>query len=199
MSSPGPIAAASALFLLAGAPGDSKETHTIQDALQICARIQTPADRLACFEGLAKANPPEAATGGADQTAQKAPQTASELKTAKKAEARTASEQKAARKAAAKTASEQRATARERQRLAKAETDSNRDGYDAVVMRAWQQVSGNYYVALTNGEVWKGDGVEGGRPVKDGEAVLMHPGFAGSWFMQFKTVKRPAVRVQLVE
>jgi hypothetical protein len=200
MGLPGTISAASALWLLlAGAPGASKEAHTLQDALQICARIQDPTDRLACFEGLARSTAPDAAGAGAsaEQARSMGPATATEQRAAKKARAANASEQRAARQAAQKTASQQRAAAKERRR--QAETDSQRRPYDAVVMRAWQYVSGDYYIALTNGEIWKSQGQDGGRPVKDGEAVELHPGFAGSWFIEFRTVKRPALRVQLVE
>lgn len=199
MGIPGMMAAAT-VVLLAGAPGDSKETHTLQDALQICARIQNPTDRLACFEGLAKSTGPEATANGSPGTDQAAaPRTPSSATGQGAAGARTASERRVANKAAARTASEQRRAVKARQRQAKAEGDGDREGYDAVVMRAWAYQGGEQYVALTNGEIWKSEGQDFGRPIRDGEAVELHPGFAGSWFLQFKSVKRPGIRVKLVE
>lgn len=198
----GTISVAAAVLLFAGAQADTK-THTLQDALQICARIQNPSDRLACFEGLAKSADPAAGgdvARGGEQTVSKtpnaahapeAPKSASEQRAAK---AQTASEQRAAK---AQTASEQRAAVKEQRR--KAAEDNKPTTYDAVVMRAWQSANGAYYIALTNGEIWKSQARDTGRPVKDQEAVALSPGAVGSWFMQFKTQKRPAIRVSLVE
>jgi hypothetical protein len=192
------ISVASAFLLLAAPPPATK----LEDALQICARIQNPTDRLACFEGLAKSSAPDASGTGstsAGQTAPNPPVTASEQRAARKAKAGTASEQRAAKKAKAQTASEQRAASRERQRQAKAEDLGERQAYDAVVRHAWEYSTGDYYVALTNGEIWKSEAQDKGRPVNDGETVELRPGFAGSWFMNFKTITRPALRVRLVE
>ena len=66
-------------------------------------------------------------------------------------------------------------------------------------MREWKYGLGDYYIALTNGEIWKNEAHDKGRPIKDGEKVELRPGAVGSWFMEFKTLKRPAIRVSLVK
>ena len=97
------------------------------------------------------------------------------------------------------TASEQRAAVKAKRHKTEEQGGQARQGYDAVVLRAWQSGNGDYYIALTNGEIWKSDTRDKPRPVKDGEAVVLRPGAIGSWFMEFKTLKRPTVRVSLLE
>ncbi|MBS0331991.1 MAG: hypothetical protein JSS35_04435, partial [Proteobacteria bacterium] len=77
--------------------------------------------------------------------------------------------------------------------------DQAREGYEAVVLRAWQSGNGDYFIALTNGEIWKSDARDKPRPLKDGEKVELRPGAIGSWFMEFKTIQRPAIRVSLLD
>lgn len=193
------IWAASAVLALSATHAEAK---SLKQELAICSRIQSPTDRLACFDRLAKtptsdADAPQAQAG--DGTASRAPKTATEQRAAKR-EARVApppptaaaapSTQVAARPP---TASEQRSERRRRAEQAKPEA------YDAVVLHAWENAAGDYFIALTNGEVWKSGAHDRGRPVKDREAVALDPGAVGSWFMQFKTTKRPAIRVTLVE
>jgi hypothetical protein len=185
----GTFSAASALLLLAG-PQAEPRTYSLKDALQICSHVQNPVDRLACLEGLARSSPPEAredAASGKGESPPRAPATASEQRVAPTATApATASAQRAAEK-------------EERRRLEAERHDQARKPYDAVVMRAWGYSTGAYYIALTNGEIWKVDAGDKVRPVKDSEVVELRPGLVGSWFMQFKSLKRPMIRVNLVE
>ena len=168
-----------AILLLAGAQAKAN-TSRLQDALQACALVPNPTDRLTCFDGLAKSTASDTAqnglTTGAIEPTTKVPVTASE--------------QRAARH-------EKRQVAE--QRRAKDPNDRARSTYNGVVLRAWANGAGNYYVALTNGEIWKSDDHEQVRPVKDGEAVALSPGAVGGWFMQFKTIRRPTIRVLLVD
>ena len=57
-------AAASAILLLAGAQVANAraetKTYTLEDALQVCLRVPSPTDRLACFEALARSSAPDA-------------------------------------------------------------------------------------------------------------------------------------------
>ena len=57
----------------------------------------------------------------------------------------------------------------------------------------------NHFIALTNGEIWKSEAHEKPRPVKDSEEVHLSPGAVGGWFMEFKTLKRPALKVSRVQ
>lgn len=168
----GTISAAAAILLFGGAHAD--KAGALQDALQVCLRVPEPADRLACFEGVARSSAPAAngqAAKGPDQTFAKPPT----------------------------TASEQRAATKEKRRRAESRGDEAREAYDAVVLRAWEYGNGEYYIALTNGEIWKCEARDKGRPVKDREQVELRPGAMGAWFMSFKTLKRPTIRVSLVE
>jgi hypothetical protein len=179
MGFPRTVLLAFATLLLAGTQAKAN-TSRLKDALQTCALILNSTDRLTCFDGLAKST--------ASDTAQSGP-AAGVIEPATK-EPVTASEQRAARKEK-RRAAEQRRIRDPNERV--------RSTYNGVVLRAWANGSSNYYVALTNGEVWKSDDHEQVRPVKDGEAVTLSPGAVGSWFMQFKTIKRPTIRVLLVD
>lgn len=187
MGQTGTIAIASAVLLLAGAQQAEAKTPTLREALQICAPGQDPSERLACLEGLAKssaADAPSQTTASTDETPSKAPVAAPEPRAVPKAPV-TASEQQAARK--------------EARRRVEEGSDRTRGTYDAVVLRAWEYATGDYYIALTNGEVWKSQAPDKVRPVKDHEEVELRPGAVGGWFMAFKTLKRPTIRVSLVQ
>jgi hypothetical protein len=167
------ISVVSAALILGIGHADAK-LQSLKDALQVCARVSDRAARLTCFEDLAKssASGNGEAPKGADQTTSQPPPI---------------------------TATEQSAATKVKRRQAEEQGDQTRHAYNAVVLRAWRSGIGDYYIALTNGEVWKNEGRGELRPVKDGEAVELKPGSIGSWFMEFKTLKRPAIRVGLVQ
>lgn len=167
------ISAGSIALILGLGHADAK-LQSLTNALRTCAHLPDPAARLTCFEDLAKST----ASGESGLTAKTA--------------------EPAADKAPA-TASEQRAAVKARRHKAEEQGDQSRQGYGAVVLRAWQSGTGDYYIALKNGEIWKSDSRDKPRPVKDGEAVELRPGAVGSWFMEFKTLQRPAIRVSLLE
>lgn len=174
---------------LVEAQSDEK-TYTLEDALQICARIQNVNDRLACFEGLAKSAAKDSSvvtsapttdvpTGAAPEIAP-APSEATEESKSRYVIMR-ADEFEAEKRKAEKPASQPR------------------EAYAGTVLRAWEYGNGEYYIALTNGQIWKSEATDKPRPVKDREAVELRPGNFGGWFMYFNTIKRPAVKVRLVE
>ena len=167
------ISIASVALILGIGHADTK-LQSLKNALQVCAHLPDPAARLTCFEDLAKSS-----ASGENGPAAKAGEPAADKTPA--------------------TASEQRAAVKARRHKSEEQGDQARQGYDAVVLRAWQSGSGDYYSALTNGEIWKSDSRDKPRPVKDGEAVELRPGAVGSWFMEFKTLQRPAIRVSLLE
>ena len=179
MGFPRSVLLALAILLLAGTQARAN-TSRLQDALQTCALVPNPTDRLTCVDGLAKSTASDTAdngpTTGAIEPATKEPVTASEQRAARKEKRR---------------AAEQRRVRDPNERV--------RSTYNGVVLRAWANSAGDYYVALTNGEIWKINDHEQVRPVKDGEAVALSPGAVGGWFMQFKTIKRPTIRVLLVD
>ncbi|MBS0363540.1 MAG: hypothetical protein JSR98_19365 [Proteobacteria bacterium] len=167
------ISAASVTLILGIGHADAK-LQSLKDALQACARVPDSSARLTCFEDLAKSS----SSGHAPSVAS-APGPAAERTPV--------------------TASEQRAAVTAKRRKADDSGDPARQGYEAVVLRAWQSGSGDYYIALTNGEIWKSETRDKPRPVKEGESVQLRPGAIGSWFMEFKTLQRPAIRVNLLE
>ncbi len=167
------ISAASVALILGIGHTDTK-LQSLKDALQVCARLPDPAARLTCFEDLAKSS-----ASGESGPAPKAAAPAADKTPV--------------------TASEQRAVVKARRRKGDEQGDQARQGYGAIVLRAWQSGNGDYFIALTNGEIWKSETRDKPRPVKDGEAVQLRPGAIGSWFMEFKTVQRPPIRVTLLE
>jgi len=181
------ISASSVALLLASAQ-EKPKTYTLEDALQICARVQNSTDRLACFEGLAKSSAPdakkgsEATTGGASD----APAVAST--------AQSSDEQRRPRFVIMRAEDY-----KNEKHKGAVESNPTRKVYEATVLHAWKYGISDYYIVLTNGEIWKNEAHDKGRPVKDGEKVELNPGAVGSWFMQFKTLKRPTIRVSLVK
>jgi hypothetical protein len=193
MGSPKAVLPSCAVLLLAGLQVASAQTQTktyaLEDALQICARVQDATDRLACFEGLARRAAPDAS----DKVAERADERAPVVPVIAPAP-QGAGEDSKSRYVV------MRADDYEKEKSTAGEpVTRTREMYDAVVLRAWRYGNGEYHIALTNGEIWKSQASDNPRPVKDGEEVELHPGAVGSWFMQFKTIKRPTIRVKLVE
>lgn len=171
------IPMSSLVLLLVGAqPAHAQsqtETYTVEEALRICARVKDPADRLACFEELARSAAPDARSD----------------KPAQGAEAAAAGKSRYVVFRAEEHAKEGRTAGEPEKR--------RREPYGAVVLRGWARGDGEYFIALANGEVWKSQAQDRPRPVRDGEEVTLKPGGMGGWFMEFKTLRRPTIKVTL--
>lgn len=200
------MSAFSAILLLSSAQ-DQTRTYTLEDALQICAKVKNPTDRLACFEGLARSASPDAAASAEaenDESVPEAPVIAPAPRMAEPgSDDQPAPDSPVASDDAEQTESRyviMRAEDYEKeQREAEKRSKPKRAPYDAVVLRAWEYANGEYYIALTNGQIWKSQARDKPRRVEDGEEVRLRPGMVGGWFMQFKTLKRPTTKVKLVE
>lgn len=158
-----------ALILLLARPQAEAKTPPLEDTLRICARIRNPTERLACFDELARASASDAGGQAATKAAPVAPATTAAPR-----------------------------TATENWRKHEKGSGQTREPYAAVVTRAWESSAGDYYIALANGETWKSAAYAKVRPVKAQEEVELTPGAIGGWFMQFKTLKRPTIKVELV-
>lgn len=171
---------AAALLLLGLQPAQAQpngETLTVEEALHICAEISDPTDRLACFEKLARSVATDARKFGPRQAAEGA-------------EGKAGEQPRHVLAGADGHAKQARPAANSEKR--------RRAAYDAIVLRAWSRSDGDYFVALVNGEIWKTQAQDVPRPIKDGEDVVLRPGGFGGWFMEFKTLSRPAIKVTIV-
>jgi hypothetical protein len=176
----------------AGAQTETR-TYALKDALQVCARVQDASDRLACFEQLAQTAASDAndhKPNGIDGAPAPEPVTATGSKRAPKH-----SDDKSSSRYVVMRAEDYE----EKTREAAPPDKATRTAYEATVLRAREYGNGEYQVALTNGEIWKSQARAIPRPVKDGEKVELQPGAIGSWFMRFKTLKRPAIQVTRIE
>lgn len=194
MVSRGMIAGAGVVCVLAGAPAaaaqDETRTYALGEALQVCARVSEPAARLSCFEELARNAAPATAASPLSPTGSQALTGASINPPADRA-----TEEENTSRFIVMRADE---FEKEKNKV-NGPAERPREPYEATVLRAWRHGNGEYQIALGNGEIWKNQATDVPRPIKDGETVELQPGALGGWFMHFKTLKRPAIRVTRVE
>ncbi len=180
------------------------DTYTLEDALQICARVKDPTDRLACFEGLARSAAPDAtqAQSAADaEPARDAPESAPPPQVAEETppQSQTPAPAASSGDAGARYVIMRADEYEDEKRAIQKQPKPPREPYEATVLRAWEYANGDFYIALTNGEIWKNMARATPRRIEDGEIIRLRPGVVGGWFMQFTTKSRPTIKVKKVE
>ncbi|MFT3723321.1 MAG: hypothetical protein QM773_07005 [Hyphomonadaceae bacterium] len=183
---------AGATWFAAGAPSayaqNETKTYALEEALQVCARVSDATARLSCFEELARNVAPKPAIEPSASSRASADTPTGKAETL-------APDKESKSRFVVMRADEFEKEKSRNDRPA----DKPRTTYEATVLRAWQYGNGEYHIALANGEIWKSQARDSPRPVKEGEKVELQPGAVGSWFMHFKTLKRPAIRVTRLE
>lgn len=189
------LAGAACAALAAGlaAPAASaaeQPSYTLEAAMAQCLKVTDPADRLACYDGLA-----QAASATPEKRAQATPQS-SAPDTQAGAQQKTAD---AAENAPAPSIAPAQAAAPEQRYVIlraddpKLKAPKDRDGgffsnapYDAKIVATKLNNLGVLFIELDNGQIWRAlDAPRHGVP-KKGSVAHMKPRLTGGWFVKFE-------------
>ncbi len=193
-----------ATFLVSMA--QSAQTLTVEQTLQYCSEVRDTVDRLACFEGLARAvrgesSPLESASADtAVNEAHEAPPATEEksIPAMVAAPGTPDSEKDDAKKPKFVI---MRADDLEEERQAAAEAakpNKKRQAYRVTVLKSWRYSATNQqYIAMTNGEIWKQTDSRRGRSIKNGLELTIKPARISGWLLVFDD-NRPAMNASLV-
>ena len=173
-------------------PARAQDDLSVEEILQICAKIEAATERLACFEDLARVAAPETS-----EALPPKPTADAETPKVQKPDSAQSEEVAPAKKSRPQRYVIKRAEDYEKEKAERAKPPK-REAYVATVLKAWALVNGDFYIALTNGEIWKKNDPVRPRPIKQGENVRITPAFMGGWIVKFED-GRTAFRIKQVK
>ena len=189
--------------ILISAAQSNPTSYSLEEAVQICAEIEEPQERLSCFESLAKKSSEKSSTSEERVSQSAAGQTPTGLKALQdEAESERQANSPSPQESQPAQDKETRfiiITEEEYEKEIEAiKPAKKRQEYNATVLRSWKYSNGQLFIALTNGEIWTQNDNIRTRIPKDQSQVMISPAAVSGWLMKFPD-GRPAMRIKLVQ
>lgn len=182
----------------------AQDAVSIEEALQICNRVEDPRDKLDCFEGLADAAaPPSTQNENGSAPSKKIDDKKGETNQAPTPQTADETDPQSRSDGQAKPKAKKRRfvilpAEEAEERLDRELTPREKgDPYNGTIRKAWTNGTGKLFVLLANGELWKQSETGRVRPPKAGSVAALKKSRFGNWFVRFPSHYR-SVRMKII-